>query len=195
MDFKRFGGALLLAGLAVFATAGPAAAHTELESSDPAEGATVAAAPTSIKLTFGEAVTVPKDPIQVTGPDGAKWTIGTVSLAGPVVSAPVQATGPAGAYTISYQVISDDGDAVKGAVHFTLSAPASSSSAAPTSAPTSAPAASTPAASPSVAPSAAASSGGGFPAWAWILIGVVVLAAVVAGFVLRSRRSSGSGEG
>jgi methionine-rich copper-binding protein CopC len=196
MDFKRFGGALLLAGLAVFATAGPAAAHTELESSDPAEGATVAAAPTSIKLTFGEAVTVPKDPIQVTGPDGAKWTIGTVSLAGPVVSAPVQATGPAGAYTISYQVISDDGDAVKGAVHFTLSAPASSSSAAPTSPPTSAPAASAPAASasPSVAPSAA-SSGGGFPAWAWILIGVVVLAAVVAGFVLRSRRSSGSGEG
>jgi methionine-rich copper-binding protein CopC len=191
MEFRRLGGALLLAGLALFATAGPAAAHTELESSDPAEGATVAAAPTSIKLTFGEAVTVAKDPIQVTGPGEAKWTIGTVSLAGAVVSAPVQATGPAGAYTISYQVISDDGDAVKGAVHFTLSAPASSSSAAPTSVPTSAPAAT---ASPSVAPSASASAGGGFPAWAWILIGVVVLA-VVAGFVLRSRRSSGSGEG
>ncbi|MEV6871806.1 copper resistance CopC family protein [Amycolatopsis sp. NPDC051128] len=186
MEFRRLGGALLLAGLAVFATAGPASAHTELQSSDPAEGATLAAAPTSVKLTFGEAVTMAKDPIQVTGPGGAKWTIGTVSLAGPVVSAPVQATGPAGAYTISYHVISDDGDAVTGAVHFTLSAaPASTSGAAPTSSTTSAPVTSS--ASPSVAPSASSGSGGGFPAWAWILILVVVLA-IVAGLVVRSRR-------
>ena len=103
MDVRRLGGALALAGLAVCATAVPAVAHTELQSSDPVEGASLAAAPTSIKLTFGEAVTVPKDPIQVTGPDGAKWTVGTVTLTGPVVSAPVQATGPAGAYTVSYR--------------------------------------------------------------------------------------------
>jgi methionine-rich copper-binding protein CopC len=191
MDLRRLGGAVALAGLAVFATAVPAAAHTELQSSDPAEGATLAAAPTTVKLTFGEAVTVAKDPIQVTGPDGAKWTVGTVTLTGPVVSAPVQATGPAGAYTVSYKVIADDGDEVTGAVHFTLSAAAAtSSSAAPSStAVTSATAAS---ASPSVAPAASSDSGGGFPVWAWILIVVVVLAIIV-GVVLRSRRSAGSG--
>jgi methionine-rich copper-binding protein CopC len=184
MNLGRLGGALALAGLALFATAVPATAHTELQSSDPAEGATVATAPTSIKLTFGEAVTVPKDPIQVTGPDGAKWTVGTVTLTGPVVSAPVQATGPAGAYTVNYKVIADDGDEVTGAVHFTLSAAASSSSAAPST-----PATST---SPSVAPAASSDSGGGFPVWAWILIAVVVVA-IVGGLVLRSRRSAGSG--
>lgn len=42
--------------------------HTEPQSSDPTEGTTLAAAPTSIKLTFDEAVTVPKEPIQVSGP-------------------------------------------------------------------------------------------------------------------------------
>ncbi|MEV5720552.1 copper resistance CopC family protein [Amycolatopsis mediterranei] len=190
MDLRRLGGVLVLAGLALFATAVPADAHTELQSSDPAEGATLAAAPTSIKLTSGEAVTVPKEPIQVSGPDGAKWVVGTVSLAGPVVNVPVQASGPAGAYTVSYTVIADDGDKVTGAVHFTLAASAASSSSAAPSSTASAPA---PSGSPTPVPAASSDSGGGrFPVWVWILIAVVVVAVIVGG-VLRSRRSAGAG--
>ncbi|MEU4525179.1 copper resistance protein CopC [Amycolatopsis sp. NPDC024027] len=61
-------------------TAGPASAHTELESSSPAEGASLAAAPSKIELIFEEPVTLQPDPISVTGPDGAKWMVGTAAV-------------------------------------------------------------------------------------------------------------------
>ncbi|HKS48722.1 MAG TPA: copper resistance CopC family protein [Amycolatopsis sp.] len=190
MMLRRISAALALTGLAMVAAPFPALAHTELDSSDPAEGASLAAAPTQVRLKFAEAVTLPADPILVTGPGGAKWTVGKASTAGPVVSAPVEATGPAGPYVLDYTVISDDGDQVKGTVHFTLTAAAGASSSAATSsaAPSNAP--STAPASPS--PTAQASQpSSGFPAWAWILV-VVVVAVVVGGLlVARSRRSSG----
>jgi copper resistance protein C len=63
--------AILLVGAACVLTATPALAHARLKSSNPAEGASLAAAPTAISLTFAEAVTVAADPIRVTGPDGA----------------------------------------------------------------------------------------------------------------------------
>jgi len=182
MDLKRIGAALLLTGLALVAVAGPASAHTSLEGSNPKEGESVAAAPAEIQLTFGEAVTVGADPIQVTGPDGAKWTVGTVKLADAVVSAPVQPNGPAGAYTVSYKVISDDGDPVTGAVHFTLTAAASapSSGSASNSAP--------PVTSPSPSTVASGSSGGGgFPLWGWIIVVVAVVVLIVL-LALYSRR-------
>lgn len=189
MDLRRIGAALLLTGMALVAVATPASAHTSLESSNPKEGESVAAAPAEIQLTFGEAVTVGADPIQVTGPDGANWAVGAVKLADAVVSAPVQASGPAGAYTVNYKVISDDGDPVTGAVHFTLTAAASpAGSAAPSTS------AATPAASPS--PSAAAGTstgGGGFPLWGWIIVVVVVVALIVL-LALRSRQRADSGE-
>jgi methionine-rich copper-binding protein CopC len=67
-------------------------------------------------LTFAEAVAVAADPIRVTGPDGAGWTVGAAKVSGATVTAPVEPTGPTGAYTVDWSVISDDGDAVKGAV-------------------------------------------------------------------------------
>ena len=114
----------VLAALGVFAATTPAWAHTTLTSSSPAAGATLATAPTQIKLTFAEAATLPAAPISITGPNGAKWTVGTPSLAGPVVTAPVTPRGPAGKYTLAYKVIADDGDLVGGSVTFTLTAPA-----------------------------------------------------------------------
>ena len=114
----------VLAALGVFAASSPAWAHTTLTSSTPAAGATLAAAPKQVKLTFAEAVTLPAAPISVTGPNGARWTVGTPSVAGPVVTAPVTAAGPAGRYTLTYKVIAGDGDPISGTVSFTLSAPA-----------------------------------------------------------------------
>lgn len=182
MFLRRISASLALAGLAVVAAAPPALAHTDLDSSDPAEGASLASTPTQVQLKFAEAVTLPADPIQVTGPGGAKWTMGRATTAGPVVSAPVDAAGPAGAYVLSYTVIADDGDEVKGAVHFTLAAAVATSSAAPSSAQT-APASP----SPAVRASEPAT---GLPVWAWIVIAVVVAAAAGGVLAARSRRSS-----
>jgi methionine-rich copper-binding protein CopC len=185
---------LLLAGATVLATATPALAHTELKSSDPADGSSLGTAPTRVSLTFEEAVGIPATPISVAGPDGSSWQVGTATVDGATVSAPVTPAGPAGTYTVSYSVIADDGDTVTGKVSFSLTSAATPTT---TAGPTSAAAATTAAvavAAPTTAATTSAAgsdSGGGVPGWVWILIVVVVV--VVGGFFLaRSRRSSGS---
>ncbi|MEV4143749.1 copper resistance CopC family protein [Amycolatopsis sp. NPDC049691] len=187
MKIARPLGAFLLALAGLLVLAGPASAHAELTSSSPAEGATLAAPPRKIELTFEEPVTLQPDPISVTGPDGAKWSVSPPTVTDATITAAVLPSGPAGAYTLTYKVVSDDGDKVTAAIHFTLSAPVSSSSTA--ASPTSAAAPPTSAAV-SPAPSAAASSdtSGGIPAWVWILIAVVVVVAVVV-VGLRLRRT------
>ncbi|MEU0530215.1 copper resistance CopC family protein [Amycolatopsis tolypomycina] len=183
MKIARLFGALVLALSGVLLVAGPASAHTELKSSSPAEGAGLAAPPRKIELTFEEPVTLQPDPISITGPDGAKWSVGTPSVVDAVISAPVTPSGPAGAYTLTYKVVSGDGDKVTAAVHFTLTAPVSSSAAAPTSS-SAAPAATTESAAPAPASDVAA----GVPAWVWILVAVVVvLAALVVALRLLRR--------
>lgn len=189
MKIARLFGAFLLALSGVLLVAGPASAHTELKSSSPAEGASLAAPPRKVELTFEEPVTLQPDPISVTGPDGAKWSVGTPTVVDAVITAPVTPSGPAGAYTLTYKVVSDDGDKVTAAVHFTLTAPVSSSAAATSSA-------AVPTGAPSVTqtqtrtPAPASDVAGGVPAWVWILAAVVVVlaAAVVALRLLRRPR-------
>ena len=185
---------LPVAALVVLFTAllgAPAAlAHTSLQKSTPAAGASLAAPPAEVSLTFGEAVRLPAGPIRVAGPGGAVWTVGQATVTGATVTAPVTATGPAGPYTLTWQVISDDGDTIRGTVRFTLTAPA-----APVIAPASPPGtvaatpppatAATPAAVPS-APAAPAADEGGVPGWLWALGGAAVLA-VAAGVVVARR--------
>jgi methionine-rich copper-binding protein CopC len=187
---------LAVAALVVLFTAllgAPAAlAHTSLQKSTPAAGASLAAPPAEVSLTFGEAVRLPASPIRVAGPGGAVWTFGQATVTGATVTAPVAATGPAGPYTLTWQVISDDGDTIRGTVRFTLTAPA-----APVIAPASPPGtvaatpppatAATPAAVPS-APAAPAADEGGVPGWLWALGGAAVLAVAPGGVVARRAR-------
>ncbi|MFJ7213654.1 copper resistance protein CopC [Amycolatopsis sp. NPDC098790] len=49
--------------------------RAELTSSSPAEGASLTAASSKVELTFEEPVTLQPEPIAVTGPDGATWTV------------------------------------------------------------------------------------------------------------------------
>ncbi|WP_245589729.1 copper resistance CopC family protein [Amycolatopsis balhimycina] len=166
-----FGAVLaVLTGLVVLA--GPASAHTELVSSSPAEGASLATAPTQLQLTFGEPVTLPPDPVRVIGRDGARWQIATPSVTGGVVTVPVTPAGGAQAYTLTWKVIAKDGDNVTGIVHFTLTAPASAQATTATTAPTETTAAAAPAAVGTT----------GIPGWVWVL--VAVAAVLAAGVVL-----------
>ncbi|OXM46211.1 copper resistance CopC family protein [Amycolatopsis alba] len=174
MRFKRFGASLLVTGLALLGAATPALAHSELKSSDPARGASLATPPTQIKLTFTGPVTLAENPIQITGPENASWTVGRAEVAGAVVTAPVQAVGPAGEYTLRYKVVFEDSHAASGSVKFNLSNPVAppSSQAQSSQAPASSQASATP------APSTDETTPGGLlPVWVWIVLAVAVVAA------------------
>jgi methionine-rich copper-binding protein CopC len=161
----------LLCGLALLLGTSPAFAHTRLESSDPADGASLDAAPTQVSLTFNESVPAEFAQITVIGPDGTSYPTGAVVAADGVLTAPVAGLGPAGRYEIGYRVVSDDGHPVTGSLAFTLTTAAAPSSAA------AAPTAPTPAAP---APAAAAQpDDGGAPVWPWIAGAVALVAAGV----------------
>jgi copper resistance protein C len=178
--------ALLVAGVAVLTTATPASAHTDLEKSDPAKGAALSTPPVRVSLTFGEPVRIAADPITVTGADGTTWTVGPAGVTDATVSAPVQATGPAGAYTLTWTVVADDGDTLRGTIPFTLTVAATPTTTVAAPSPSAAASTVAPAAA---APATAASDSGGVPTWVWIVGGVVVLAAI-GGVAARSRRST-----
>ncbi len=196
MTLRRALLTLLLAGCAVLATATPALAHTSLRSSNPANGSTLTTPPTRVSLTFGEAVTVQGSPIRVTGPGGVALAVGPASVSGATVSAPVTGSGPAGAYTVSWTVVSDDGDAISGKVAFTVRGGVAEPAPVPAAAVTPSPAAApttTAAAVPAPVPAAAAETdtGGGVPWWVWIVGGAVVLAGAGGAVAARGRRSAG----
>jgi methionine-rich copper-binding protein CopC len=195
MIVRRCALVLLVAALGLLATATPALAHAHLESSDPAEGAALTAAPSQVTLVFSEFVTLPETPLEIIGPDNVTWPVGPVSVSGQTVTAPVTPTGPAGAYVLAYRVISVDGDMVTGAVNFTLTTapppPTTTSTSAPQqSSPQPQQSSPPPAAPPTAEPAASTEDDGGVPAWVWAAVAIVVIAAVVFLLLrLRSRRS------
>jgi methionine-rich copper-binding protein CopC len=183
---------LALAGVAMIAVVTPAFAHAELVSSNPAKNASLATAPREITLTFSEPVS--PQSITVTGPEGAQWTVGQMTVTGAVVVAPLKANGPAGQYALTYKVKSDDGDDQTGTVAFTMTAASTPTAPATPSAGASTPntgggpvAGPAPSDSPSGQATSSSSGGGGVPAWVWIVIAVVVLGAVAAFLVVRRR--------
>lgn len=189
MIARRLSLALLVSALGLLATAAPASAHAHLESSDPAEGAALAAAPTQVTLVFSEPVTLPDAPVEIVGPDNAPWAVGEVAVSGPTVTAPVTPTGPAGAHVLTYRVVSADGDTVSGSVNFTLTtapAPPATTTTPPPSTSTT-PSMTTEA--PESEPAASTEDDGGVPLWVWMAVAVVVVAAAVA-MVLRGRSRS-----
>jgi copper resistance protein C len=175
MNGRRLMLALLLGAAATVVTATPAFAHAELIASTPAEGAALAAPPEQVQLTFSEPVTLAANPVTVAGPDGATWTAGQPSVAGAVVTVPVRPAGPAGAYTLTYRVVSSDGDEIGGTVAFTLTAavPTETQSPPPTTDTT---VTTTQTTTSTAAADAATDDSGGIPVWVWILVAVVVLA-------------------
>jgi methionine-rich copper-binding protein CopC len=161
----------LLAGLTLLLGATPALAHARLQSSDPADGASLDTAPQRVTLTFNERMTPGFNTLTVVGPDQKQYQSGDVAVDDSSVSIAVQPLGPAGRYEIGYRVVSADGHPISGSVAFTLTTPGPGLAAAP-SATAAAPTAQ---AAPAPAAAAPADSGeGGTPVWPWI-VGAVVL--------------------
>lgn len=112
--------AIISAATALFAGAGPVAAHAERTGSTPAQGSTIGAMPHSVKLKFSEVVGRPAA-VTVVGPDGSDLATGDPEVVDRTLTQPVDASSAsAGQYSISYQVISADGHPVSGTVGFVL---------------------------------------------------------------------------
>ena len=106
-------------------------AHADLESSNPPAGATVAALPAKLTLTFAEEVKPDSPVVMVTGPDGKQVDAGdaAVDLNDPTrttVTVSLYAGGP-GAYAVHWETVSNtDGHPLSGDFSFTVSPSAAS---------------------------------------------------------------------
>ena len=180
---------VVLALLAVL-TGGPAAAHTGLQSSTPADGEALTAAPDTVTLTFATAVASNFAKVAVTGPDGQSVTSGDLTVDGAVVRQPVTTNGD-GAYAVAYRVVSDDGHPVSGELAFTVTgtgaAPTQTEAAEPTDVSTPAPSTPAPAAA---SPAADSDESSGAALWL-LLAGVLLVFAVGTWLALRRRGSTG----
>ncbi len=205
----------LLATLVLFGASPHASAHTELVSSDPASGASLAQRPTLLTLTFTEPVPAESATVTVVGADGSAWPTGEVAANGAKLTVPLlESATPAGQYTVSWTVESLDGDFVDGTFAFTVTAPPAQPQ----------PATTTPAAPPAVtsadtAPTSSATTGsvatitepttrtstaaatsgpdddgGGVPLWVWILIAAVLSVVGIAVGVGLNRRAKGGAD-
>ena len=119
----RFVLTLFVAVVAALIGAAPAAAHSVVVSSDPPDGAVLETGPSTVSITFNEALQEGFASLTVIGPNGGMWTKGDPKISGPTISVDVAELGPAGVYTIGFRVTSADGHPVTGMSKFTLSTP------------------------------------------------------------------------
>lgn len=191
----------LVAVLAVLVGVGPAAAHSDLASSDPADGAVLAQPPASVTFTFNESLLPQGNAITLTDTaSGQRLEVAAADVDGDTVSVPWPQAAPAGEYRAAYRVVSADGHPIAGSITFTVQsgAPTSPDPSASVSAPpataTSAPSPQAPVATPLASPQPAAASGSdadtNMAVWA-LGVGVLVLGAVGAAtwYARRARRA------
>ena len=189
---------IVLLGILLIALTAPglARAHSDLESTSPADGERLSAAPTELTFVFSEELL--PDFVNFVAVDAAEQTteltVTGVDGATAVIAWP--AALPGGEWRVEYRVVSQDGHPVTGHISFSYPAESpspSSSSPAPTATPTPTPTSASPApqsssAAPSPSASPAADESPTSPGWmiALIAVGILVIIAIV-GLVARRR--------
>jgi methionine-rich copper-binding protein CopC len=183
--------ALAVAMITPGALLAPAAlAHSELVSTDPADGATLDAPPTTVSFTFNEALMPDFVRFVGTDPSGQTGDLPVTSVEGPTASIDWPAGAPAGEWTVSYRVVSQDGHPVEGGITFSYAAASTSptpTSPAPTSTAPTSPTPTSVAPSPSTSPAADTTGGGSGLLIAGLAVGVIVIVGVVIALVARRR--------
>lgn len=123
----------VLLGTFVFAAAllgfsAPALAHDTAESSSPAQGATLQAPPEKVSVTFSKNPLGLGAQFSVKDAAGAEWADGAVDIVDNVASQKLKAGAPAGAYTVTWRVVSSDSHPIEGKFGFTATAAAAGAS-------------------------------------------------------------------
>jgi len=117
------------AGALVWLTGAPAAAHASLISTDPDDGAVVAQAPDQLVLTFNEPVRLDADAVKAFRADGSDWAVSAQAEDNRVVVTPDEDPGT-GTVVVAWEVVSEDGHKVSGALTFSIGAASAGATAA-----------------------------------------------------------------
>jgi methionine-rich copper-binding protein CopC len=159
-----------------------AVAHSELEASTPASGASVSKLE-QFTLTFGEEIVPEFSKYTLVSASGGLVTLGapTYDVTKTTVTVPVTGEIAAGTYAIGYAVLSIDGHPIAGKVAFTSTAVVPTPTPTPTPSPTPAP-------KPAVDTSAATKIAFG-------IVGLLVPAAIVAVVLIRRRLDARNAKG
>lgn len=161
---------LLAAVLLAMAATVPAAAHTDILSTDPAEGQNLAEPPEQILLRFNSDLLAAGGQLRAVDEAGTQVQLGPVQVQKTAMSADWPAAAANGTYRVSYRAVARDGHPIQGTFSFRVAADPSAS-AVPAPAPTG-----SPAASPAASPPAQSGSGGSnllLPGLFLLAVGVV----------------------
>ncbi|MFJ4170963.1 copper resistance protein CopC [Paenarthrobacter sp. NPDC089714] len=109
--------ALAFASAVLFGAA-PASAHDVAESTTPANGATVAAVPASVSITFNNRPLAIGSGVTVTA-GGENWADGAVEIIDNQAVQKLRPGAPAGEYTVVWRVVSSDSHPIEGTFKFT----------------------------------------------------------------------------
>lgn len=109
----------LLTSLLVLGGAPASVAHEELTGSAPEDGDVLTSAPQELRLTFSGDISPLGAQVQVTGPEDAVLD-GDPRVAGAEVVHPLPADAPAGDYAVVWRVTSADGHPISGELSFTV---------------------------------------------------------------------------
>src|SRR5690606_21571998 len=124
-SIRRFAAGLVVAAIAILATAASASAHDELISSSPSADERLDTAPESITMTFsGQLLSLgdssPGAIVIVIDENGRDGATGEVEVVEDTVTAALEAGMPEAGYQLRWQVVSEDGHTVSGVVPFTV---------------------------------------------------------------------------
>lgn len=120
-SLRKFAGVSIVAVAAALAIASPVYAHNSLASSDPADGATLGAAPSTWTLTFNKSVPLSSASGEVVGGDGVRTDLGparhgtsdkVIVFTVPPVQGPTM--------TFRWRLVSTDGHVISGRVRVTV---------------------------------------------------------------------------
>lgn len=167
--------AVVAAFVLVALAASPAAAHTELISSSPADGATLSSPPQRVTLTFGEDLLASGDELVARDAQGTAVALGDSRVDGAQLSAAWPQAADAGTYRVAYRAVASDGHPLEGSVTFTVTAASPTGQASTAASPTEQ-------ASPAASPAAPADTtdSSGVNLWAPLaLLGALLVAGLV----------------
>ena len=180
-------GAVVLVAVLLGAVS-PASAHDTAESTSPAAGATLAAPPEQVSVTFNHNPLALGSQILVNDATGANWADGRVEIVDNVAAQKLKSGAPAGLYTVHWRVASSDGHPIEGSFTFTATAAATGTTAA-AAVPTMGTA--QPGTTPAPAPAPAGSEP--FPWSVMIFVAVAVGILVALGLMAKRRLTPGEG--
>jgi methionine-rich copper-binding protein CopC len=120
MRFRTIARAVVSA-LVVLALSTLVQAHTKLEKSDPADGATLTTSPKWVQLFFNEKPDLKVSKVELTGPSGKVELGAAHSMADKDIMSTIDRTLDSGKYTVSWQTAGKDGHVIKGSFSFTVS--------------------------------------------------------------------------